>query len=319
MVIVKSSVAAINLSICFTVASPIKLQFMSRGYVQAEIKLKLNPKFDIKLQTELDRRGKKGSSDEPPAKATRSETGKASQKKPPVKERIQAKSSTVPKDQAQWVGRGLAIASHFNLNDINEVLKLNKYVFAHGQWEVFPTPKNGSCMFAAFRRGLEAPEEFRNCHLRYMVALFLCQNADFMFDILETHIAASYGMDRLTPEQYKKAQEEDTLTPDQEEAQHLPGPFSYAGYVEALLDESFWGDHGVLLAISMMWQVTITALTAETFTENWICHSRGLADVDFLLLYCGGCHYLGTCKYNLFVNPIMYGAVMVWGLLIMVQ
>ena len=281
---------------------------MSRGYVQAEIdKLKLNPKFDIKLQTELDRRGKKGSSDEPPAKATRSETAKASQKKPPVKERIQAKSSTVPKDQAQWVGRGLAIASHFNLNDINEVLKLNKYVFANGQWEVFPTPKNGSCMFAAFRRGLEAPEEFRNCHLRYMVALFLCQNADFMFDILEAHIAASYGMDRLTPEQYKKAQEEDTLTPDQEEAQHLPGPFSYAEYVEALLDESFWGDHGVLLAISMMWQVTITALNAETFTENWICHSRGLADVDFLLLYCGGCHYLGTCKYNLFVNPIMYG------------
>ena len=62
-----------------------------------------------------------------------------------------------------------------------------------------------------------------------------------MFDILEAHIAASYGMDRLTSEQYKKAQEEDILTPDQEEAQHLPGPFSYAGYVEALLDESFWG------------------------------------------------------------------------------
>ena len=175
--IVKLSVAAINSSIYFTVASPIKLQFMSRGYVQGEIdKLKLNPKFDIKLQTELDRRSKKGSSDEPPAKATRSETGKANKqkkRKPPVKERVQAKSRIVPKDQAQWVGRGLAIASHFNLNNINQVLKLNKYVFANGQWEVFPTPKNGSCMFAAFRRGLEATEEFRNCHLRYMVALFL--------------------------------------------------------------------------------------------------------------------------------------------------
>ena len=41
------------------------------------------------------------------------------------------------------------------------------------------------------------------------MANFLCQNAEFMFDILEAHIAASYGMDRLTPEQYKKAQEED--------------------------------------------------------------------------------------------------------------
>ena len=173
--IVKFSAAAINSSIYFTVASPIKLQFMSRGYIQAEVdKLKTNPKYNIKLQTELDRRGKKGSSEEPPAKATRSETSRASQKKPPVKERVQAKSRVVPKDQAQWIGRGLAIANHFNLNDINEVLKLNKYVFANGQWEVFPTPKNGSCMFAAFRRGLEAPEGFRNCHLRYMVALFLC-------------------------------------------------------------------------------------------------------------------------------------------------
>ena len=306
---------------CSLVAPPLKLQFMNRGYIQAEVdKLKTNPKYNIKLQTELDRRTKKGSTEPPPAKATRSEAAhKAAQKGQPAKKKIQAKGGAIPKDQAQWVGRGLAIASPFNLNDINEVLKLNKYVFSNGQWEVFPTPKNGSCMFAAFRRGLEAPEEFRNCHLRYMVANFLCQNAEFMFDILEAHIAASYGMDRLTPEQYKKAQEEDTLTPDQEEAQHLPGPFSYAEYVEALLDESFWGDHGVLLAISMMWQVTITALNAETFTENQICHSRGLADVDFLLLYCGGCHYLGTCKYNLFVNLIMYGVAMVWGSLITVQ
>ena len=121
-------------------ASPIKLQFMSRGYIQAEVdKLQTNPKYNIKLQTELDRRGKKGSSEEPPAKATRSETGRASQKKPPVKQRVQAKSR--PKDQAQWIGRGLAIASHFNLNDINEVLKLNKYVFANGQWEVFSNTK----------------------------------------------------------------------------------------------------------------------------------------------------------------------------------
>ena len=140
--IVKFSVAVINSSIYFTVASPIKLQFMSRGYIQAEVdKFKTNPKYNIKLQTELDRRGKKGSSEEPPAKATRSETGRASQKKPPVKERVQAKSRVVPKDQAQWIGRGLAIASHFNLNDINEVLKLNKYVFANGQWELFPMPK----------------------------------------------------------------------------------------------------------------------------------------------------------------------------------
>ena len=109
-----------------------------------------------------------------------------------------------------------------------------------------------------------------------MVALFLCQNADFMFDILETHIAASYGMDRLTSEQYKKVQEEDILTPDQEEAQHLPGPFSYAEYVGALLDESFWGDHGVLLPFPwcgklplLHWLLRPLLKVGFIITEGW--------------------------------------------------
>ena len=77
---------------------------------------------------------------------------------------------------------------------------------------------------------------------------WLCSSAKMQISCMifwRPHIAASYGMDRLASQQYKKAQEEDILTPDQEEAQHLPGPFSYAEYVGGLLDESFWGDHGV--------------------------------------------------------------------------
>ena len=64
------------------------------------------------------------------------------------------------------------------------------------------------------------------------------------------------------------------------------------------LDESFWGDHGVLLSLSMMWQVTITSLTAETYEEHRVRHKRRLPYVDLLVVWSGESHYLGTCKFS---------------------
>ena len=114
----------------------------------------------------------------------------------------------------------------------------------NGQWELFPTPKNGSCLFASIRRGVAAPEEYRNNHLRYQLVHFLCQHADFMVNVLDLHLSANYGMDILSKEDFQKAEKDGTLTKAQREAQTLPGPFSYVEYLENLLNESFWGDHG---------------------------------------------------------------------------
>ena len=89
----------------------------------------------------------------------------------------------------------------------------------------------------------------------------------------------------------KKAEEEGTLTKEQREAQTLPCPFSYVEYLENLLNESFWGDHGVLLSLSMMWQVTITSLTAETYEEHRVRHKRRLPYPDLLVVWAGESHY----------------------------
>ena len=78
--------------------------------------------------------------------------------------------------------------------------------------ELFPTPKNGSCLFASIRRGIAAPEEYRNNHLRYQLVHFLCEKADFMVNVLDLHLSANYGMDRLSKEAFKKADEEGTVT-----------------------------------------------------------------------------------------------------------
>ena len=117
---------------------------MSRGYLQAEIdKLRVHDKLTQVLNTEFVRKKAQAQEEaEAPAKSTRSMAQKhprKSPKKPAQKKRRVL--SDLPKDEEEWVGRRVAIAEHFNLADINTLLKVNKYVFANGQWEVFPTPK----------------------------------------------------------------------------------------------------------------------------------------------------------------------------------
>ena len=93
----------------------------------------------------------------------------------------------------------------------------------------FQLPKMDPVLFASIRRGIAAPEEYRNNHLRYQLVHFLCEKADFMVTVLDLHLSANYGMDRLSKEAFTKAEKEGTITKEQKEAQSLPGPFSYVG------------------------------------------------------------------------------------------
>ena len=297
------------LSCLFIVPGPLPIKFMTRGFVQAEIdKLKGREQFTTKFTSEFERNRKAP----PPAKSTRSaqqSAPPASGKKPQIKKKSRQALVDLPEDVPEFIGRGVAIASHFNMFDFNSLLKVNRHVSQNGQWELFPTPKNGSCLFASIRRGIAAPEEYRNNHLRYQLVYFLCQHADFMVNILDLHLSANYGMDRLSKEDFQKADKDGTLTKAQREAQTLPGPFSYVEYLENLLNEPFWGDHGVLLSLSMMWQVTITSLTAETYEEHRVRHKRRLPNVDLLVVWSGESHYLGTCEFSFitYIFRIMSG------------
>ena len=150
---------------------------MTRGFVQAEIdKLKGDKQYTTRFTSEFVR---KKNAPPPPAKSTRSAKQSApststSAKKPLIKKQGRQALVDLPEDNPDLIGRGLAIASHFNMYDFNSLLKVNKHIFQNGQWELFPTPKNGSCLFASIRRGIAAPEEYRNNHLRYQLVYFLC-------------------------------------------------------------------------------------------------------------------------------------------------
>ena len=204
-------------------------------------------------------------------------------------------------EYAGLIGKGLAVAEQYNLSDMSELTKLNLHLSENGGWELFPTPKDGQCMFSAFRRGMDLPEEYRNNHLRYQVVYFITQNHGFCFTVLKSILLAEYGHLRLTEQQYCKKLMDNTLSDEEEERYEKPGPFSLISYLEYLMDPSSWGDHGVLLMISMMWQVTVTVLVAESLKMIRIRHSRELERADFLLVLAGKNHYLGTCKLNFYI------------------
>ena len=131
---------------------------MTKCYVQAEIdKIKGVLDYNITLTTELDTEDEGKA---PPAKSTRKEKRKKAKKTKLSK--LQHTSSVHLKEAEdedeelkEWKGRGVGLADSFNLADLKQVLKLNKHLYQRGNWELFTTPKNGSCAFASIRRGIE--------------------------------------------------------------------------------------------------------------------------------------------------------------------
>ena len=77
----------------------------------------------------------------------------------------------------------------------------------------------------------------------------------------------------------------------------LPGPFSFVTYCKHILQNKSWGDAHILTLISMMWQVTITSLNADTLGEICIRHDRPIDKADIVMIHAGGDHYMGCGKY----------------------
>ena len=71
----------------------------------------------------------------------------------------------------------------------------------------------------------------------------------------------------------------------------------------ALLSPNMWGDEQVLCLCSMLWQIGLTVVSAEKFTQIKFRHKSTLERADGVLVMCLGQHYISACKYSLFVPP----------------
>ena len=291
----------------FVDVDSLELLFMTKGYILAMIdELSQFPKYTTLLvQSEEEEK-------QPPSKRLRSAAVEASKKivrsalipeQDPTKKHIKGKKPPQYKD---WEGKGSVTADLFNLSDMREVMRLETYLMDNGGWELFPTPKNGQCLFASVRRGLQLPEEYRSNHLRFQLAHFMCKNHEFAYEIIEEPVKIQYGHSKLSQEEYLKKTQDGTITPAEVEDFSLPGPFSFQSFLKFIIESTTWGDQTTLLLLSMMWQLPITVLYGEELNQVPIRHDKEIDDVELLLVFVGRSHYLGTCKYS-FIYPFVRG------------
>ena len=100
----------------------------------------------------------------------------------------------------------------------------------------------------------------------------------------------------MDEEEYNRRFEVGELSQQQIDDQECPVPYSYYGYLKALLSDGFWGDEIILTVNSMMFQCGVTILDADNFLQTKIQHNTLLKDADTVLIHCQGRHYVPVCK-----------------------
>ena len=118
--------------------------------------------------------------------------------------------------------------------------------------------------------------------------MMMANHHTFLFLILKASITTTYGFPRMSKEDCQKKYKDGTLTQIEADDHNTPGPFSYLGYMQALLEDGFWGDELCLALISMMWQISITVVKGETFHQIKFRHSESLKNTDLVLVHCQG-------------------------------
>ena len=127
---------------------------------------------------------------------------------------------------------------------------------------------NGSCLFFSIRRLLAIPTEYTNTHLRREVVFHLISNMEAYGPDLIPLVRGIYG-----------AGNENTY------------PQSICSYLQDMLKAWYWADEIVLRAMSIMFNVTITVIRAETGLEVKVRHNRPLVDADIVLTLTNSGHY----------------------------
>ena len=127
-------------------------------------------------------------------------------------------------------------------------------------------------------------------HIRRFMVVKMCKYPLFFCQYLHRSLCTHYGFDRLTPEEIAEQQ----LTQQSLADQRLPGPFSFASYLEHLLTDRTWGDVHTLTILSCLWQIGITVLYTDHLNEHRIRHNKMLKDADLVVVFSGGNHFLGS-------------------------
>ena len=156
----------------------------------------------------------------------------------------------------------------------NQVCTLYQYLQFNGGISIIPTKEDGDCLFGAFRRGTDLPAEVGDVHVRRLLLKVIVNYHEFFFDLFKTAIAMQYGHDRDPEEQILARIAAGTISARDLRDQRMPGPFSFFGFLKHMFQNSSYGDDMMIMAISMVWQMRVTVLDAETLFERRFRHNN---------------------------------------------
>ena len=179
----------------------------------------------------------------------------------------------------------------YGLSNMEDLKRIMLYLKQYCKLTLKAVQARGACMMASVRRCAAVPYKYTNSHLRHQIVVFVCNLAEYLFPMFQVHIKVNYGHARLSRSQFKRKEREGTLTPQERNDYNEPGPFSLVSSLEAFLDKGFYGDEITLVVMSMMWQLRITVLQAETQIQTKIRHSNILACTDMVLVRTSQLHY----------------------------
>ena len=189
-------------------------------------------------------------------------------------------SSHVEGDIPSRIPQERDISTHMSLalglQDQESYSRLIRYLQHHEQLD----PILVEAMFSSIRRAIDVPLEYQNIHLRRQIVMTLANHCNFFMPLLKNSIMATYGHPRMEESEFNLRHAAGELTQQQIDDQKCSGPYSFYGYLLALLGDGFWGDEIVLTVVFMMFQCGITVLNADNFLQTKICHNAPLKDAD---------------------------------------
>ena len=202
----------------------------------------------------------------------------------PVDRREGTIPASIPSERGYSSHASLALG----LNNQEVYSRLSRYLQSVAQLDLIPVEENRNCLFSSVPHAVDCPLEYQTIHLKRQLIMMMANHHTFLFSILKASIATTYGFPRMSEDEYQKKFKDGTLTQIEADNHNTPGPFSYLGYMQALLEDGFWGDELCLALISMMWQISITVIKGETFHQIKFRHSESLKNTDLVLVHCQG-------------------------------
>ena len=114
----------------------------------------------------------------------------------------------------------------------------------------------------------------------------ICNNHEFFYNILKCSIAQMYGHDRDTEEELKRKIQAGEISPQDLREQRLPGPLCFIAWLRYMSRNSSYADIHIMMATSMMWNIRLTLLYAESLKEVRFRHHKRIAQVDMVMVLC---------------------------------